>query len=87
MSMCGPWQVITQVGIAWQKRIVKVSKSGVCFGKVGSDALIDYVPLLEIERVVGGKTGGSCFRWCLCLVALPSMPLSFAPSCLRPRTV
>ena len=52
------WQVITQVGIAWQKRIVKISTSGVCFGKVGSDALIDYVPLLEIERVVGGKAGG-----------------------------
>jgi hypothetical protein len=44
-------QVSTQVGMAWQKRLVKISHEHLCFGKTGQRALIDFIPLTQITRV------------------------------------
>ena len=45
-------QTVTPVGVQWQKRVVKVSKWHVCFGKSSSSHLIDFVPLLSISRLI-----------------------------------
>ena len=48
-------QVVTEIGITWQRRMVMVTHDQICFGKVNAPNLIDYVPLLEVNRVTEGK--------------------------------
>ena len=48
-------QVVTEIGITWQRRMVMVTQDQICFGKVNAPNLIDYVPLLEVNRVTEGK--------------------------------
>ena len=51
-------QIVTQVGVSYQRRFVKVSKDSVCFGKMGCPIMIDYVP-------VGGSFVAACARACV----------------------
>ena len=56
---CDPAQVGRQIlsvgGVKWAKRIMALTKSEVCFSKVGSDLKVDYIPCDEIISIEGLK--------------------------------
>ena len=54
---CNPAEVGRQIvsvgGVKWAKRVMALTKSELCFSKVGSDLKVDFIPCHEITAIEG----------------------------------